>query len=186
MKRPLIILVIFSLAATTACDRPADTETAQAQAEATEEVPSVAGTEEVEFRWLPDGDAQKFKAIEDQLAGFSQAMIEVGHRYNDLHWAGVDRNWGYAEYQLEHIEEAIEAGIIRRPGRADSARPFLDATIPSLQEAIEAQDGAAFDERFEAFTNHCNSCHVQEEVAFIYVTPPEVRLSPAGMPPTDD
>ncbi len=186
MKRTLIVLITLSLAATIACDRSPDTETAQAQAEAAEETPSVAGTEEVEFRWLPDGDAQKFKAIEDQMGGFSQSMIEVGHRYNDLHWAGVDRNWGYAQYQLEKIGDSIEAGIIRRPDRAESARPFLDATIPSLQEAIEAQDGAAFDEQFEAFTNHCNSCHVQEEVAFIYVTPPEVRLSPAGMPPTDE
>lgn len=138
---------------------------------------------DVDYRWLEGSEAEMIQALESQLGGFSQAMIEVGQRYQDLHWAGVDRNWGYADYQLEHIVEAMEKGIIRRPGRAANSMPFLEETVPVLEAAIEAEDGEAFDEAFERFTAHCNSCHLQEEVGFIYVIPPEVRLTAVTAPP---
>ncbi|MBA2661567.1 MAG: cytochrome c [Bradymonadaceae bacterium] len=139
--------------------------------------------EAVEYRWLPDGDAQKFKAIEDQLGGFSETMREVAYRYSELYWAGTDENWAYADYQLEHIAEAIEAGIIRRPARADSARPFLDKNIPALEAAIKAQDSAAFARQFAGLQQACNTCHVAEEVAFIAVQTPSVRWVPVGNAP---
>ncbi len=175
MYRPSIAVVLALSILVSGCE--ADTGD---EPPAADEPPAVDENDEpeatdIDYRWLPDGDAEKFAAIEDQLGGFSATMQQVGHRYVDLYWAGVDRNWDYADYQLDKIGDSIEAGIIRRPARAESARPFLDQDIPALAEAIDAEDGEAFDDAFDDFTQACNTCHGREEVPFVTVAPPEDR-----------
>ena len=162
----IVVSTIFALTAM-GCDEPAPSPQAEDD----------AGSD-VDYRWLPDDDAEKFSAIEDQFAGFSQTMHAVGHRYTELYWAGQDRNWQFADYQLETNNDSIERGIIRRPARAESARDFLDDDIPGLQETIDAEDGDAFDEQFDDLTLGCNTCHAKEQVPFINIGPPEHRLSP--------
>src|SRR3990167_6171567 len=79
--------------------------------------------------WLNLPDNEKFKVIENQFRGFDKTMIEVGYRYNELYWAGVDQNWDSANYHLEKIEHTIKLGLERRPKRKASAlmiTPILD------------------------------------------------------------
>lgn len=160
------------------CDEPDDQPDQPPTAQASDEQQA-----DVDYRWLPDDDADKFKAIEDQLGGFSVTMEEVGYRYTELYWAGRDRNWGYADYQLEKLADAIESGIVRRPARADSARDFLDDDLPPLRETIDDRDGEAFDDEIGDFTAACNTCHGKEEVPFIQVAEPQHRLSPVNPDP---
>ncbi|MFU8803328.1 MAG: hypothetical protein ACNA8W_05925 [Bradymonadaceae bacterium] len=167
------------LIVSTGCHPPSSPATQEPAPQAASEV-----DEEVSYRWLPPLDAEKFAAIEEQLQGFSRTMREVGYRYNELYWAGEDENWEYAEYQLEHIAEAIEQGIIRRPGRAANSRPFLDEDIPALEEAIERESAELFEERFQRLTMACNTCHGLEDVAFIPVRTPTIRVVPAGDAPS--
>ena len=161
----IAISAVFALTVI-GCDEPAPSP------------PSDESDGDVDYRWLPDDDAEKFSAIENQFGGFSETMHSVGHRYTELYWAGRDRNWQFADYQLEKINDSIERGIIRRPARAESARDFLDGDIAPLQETIDAEDGDAFDEQFDDFTAACNTCHAKEEVPFINIDAPEHRLSP--------
>jgi hypothetical protein len=107
------------------------------------------------------------------------AMVETGYRYSELYWAGRDRNWGYASYQLGKIETAVANGLERRPARASSAQ-MLDGSILSVRQAIEAEDAPAMDAALEQLTTTCNACHQAERVPFIRVTPPTARLSPVA------
>ncbi len=138
------------------------------------------GADDIEYRWLPSNDAEKLKALEDQLGGFSQAMMEVGYRYNELYWAGTDRNWDYADYQLEKLVATMELGFERRPARRASGQPFLNEDVPAVQQAIESEDGELFDEQIQALTQSCNTCHAEEAVPFIVVQPRADRLSPVA------
>lgn len=168
----LILLVSIQVA----CDSPEGATSREAE-------PAAVAQEELDLRWLSaESDEARFQELESQLGGFSQSMIEVGHRYNDLYFAVEDRNWDYAEYQVEKIGDAIERGIIRRPGRADTARVFLDEAIPDLQGVIEARNVDGIDEAMNRFTAQCMTCHVEERVPFMVITPPEVRLSPIAAP----
>jgi hypothetical protein len=115
--------------------------------------------------------------VSQHLRGFDMTMVETGYRYAELYWAGADRNWGYAEYQLDKIRQTVELGIQRRPKRAASARLFLDTAVPALQRALDGKDPAAWDRQFTFFTAACNVCHAMEQVPFIAVHPPEQRLS---------
>jgi hypothetical protein len=131
-------------------------------------------------QWLVEGSTdERFARVARHLRGFDMAMVETGYRYSALYWAGRDRNWGYAEYQLGKIETAVANGIERRPARGPSAR-MLEGSVTAVREAIEAQDGAAMDSALEQLTATCNACHRAERVPFIHVAPPTVRLSPVG------
>ncbi len=128
--------------------------------------------------WLTGDSSEKFDTIARQLGGFSVAMQEVGYRYIELYWAGQDGNWDYAAYQAAKIGSAIEDGIERRPGRAESSARFLNNALPDMKNAIDAHDRDTFMQGFTAFTQSCNSCHEAEDVPFITIERPEERASP--------
>jgi hypothetical protein len=105
-------------------------------------------------------------------------MMEVGHRYVDLYWAGRDANWEVAAYELQKLRLAIENGLERRPKRATSARPFLEGPLAAMDEAVSTRDPSLFETRFQGLTAGCNTCHAMEQVPFFEIHPPESRASP--------
>jgi cytochrome c556 len=136
-----------------------------------------------EARWLVDveGDAARFARVAKHLRGLDVAMVEIGHRYAELHWATRDQNFDYATYQLGKIDTALGQGVERRPRRAASARAF-DAVLGDMRAALGRRDQAEVTRAFEALTAACNTCHVAERVPFIHVGPPSVRASVVQTP----
>jgi cytochrome c1 len=128
--------------------------------------------------WLRGTPEEKLGVVAAQLRGFDHAMFEVGYRYSELHWAGRDRNWDYAAYQVDKIKHVIELAMERREKRAASAKVFLANAWPGIKAAVAAKDPAQFQQQFALFTAACNACHAMEKMPFIVVRPPEQRLSP--------
>lgn len=131
-----------------------------------------------ESSWLSGTADERFEKVARQLRGFDMAMVETGHRYNELYWAGQDKNWGYAKYQVQKIRLAVENGLERRPKRAASAETFLKIVVPEVEKAIDSRNPDLFWNRFQTLTSTCNSCHEAEKVEFVVVRPPEIRTSP--------
>ncbi|MFC4871604.1 hypothetical protein [Negadavirga shengliensis] len=128
--------------------------------------------------WLKGTTDEKLDEVAHQLGGFSRTMAEVGYRYSELYWAGQDENWQYANHQIEHILEAMEDGLKRRPVREASAREFMKKSIPAIWELVERENKEAFLEGFKTFTAGCNHCHVKEGETFIVIQEPLNRTSP--------
>lgn len=138
--------------------------------------PELEGTGEGGAEWISGTVDERFQQVGDQLAGFSATMFEVAHRYRELSWAVADQNWDYATYQTEKISDAIALGIIRRPGRAESAEAlFLGQPVDDMLAALEAGDADQVNREFQEFTAACNQCHVAEDMGFVVVGPPENR-----------
>jgi cytochrome c556 len=130
-----------------------------------------------EAAWLLAGsDDERFARVAKHLRGFDVAMAETGYRYSELYWAGKDRNWEYADYQLRKIQTAVANGVERRPRREASAR-MLEGAVTVVKDAIAKRDGAAFDTAFGTLTETCNACHQAEKMRFVRVAPPSVRTS---------
>jgi hypothetical protein len=128
--------------------------------------------------WLARDSGARAEQLERHLRGFDVAMLETGHRYVELWWAGHDGNWEAAAYQLSKIRLAIENGLERRPKRAKSARPFLAGPLTAMDGAVAAGDAELFAARFRELTAGCNACHTAEEVPYFEIGPPESRISP--------
>jgi hypothetical protein len=127
--------------------------------------------------WLGGTADERFALVAKHLRGLDVTMVEVGHRYQELYWAGHDRNWDYARYQAGKIRLAVANGVERRPKRAASAE-MLEGALVLVETSIERQDDALFDQAFEGLTETCNACHRKELVPFMTVVRPEQRLSP--------
>jgi hypothetical protein len=147
------------------------------------DTPPTSGSGDGGAAWLSGSVDERFQAVGDQFGGFSQTMLEVGLRYTDLHWAIEDGNWEYARYQAEKIGDAIERGTVRRPGRDTSSRAlFLDGPLPALMEAIDSGEGDRIRGSFTSLTDACNRCHVAEQMGFLVVGPPDVRVTTLQRP----
>lgn len=124
--------------------------------------------------WLQGSVDERLETVAGQLRGFGATMLEVDHRYSALYFAGQDRNWEFAAYQMEEMAEALEHGLQRRPARAANAT-MLEPALGAVQAAVEARDPGAFDASFAQLTATCNACHGAEDVAFIHVATPTQR-----------
>lgn len=160
MKRIIIILLTFELLA---CHQQPEAKITQGD-------------------WIKGTEEEKLKIVEKQFRGFDNAMVETGYRFQELYWAGQDQNWEYASYQLEKIKLAIENGLQRRPKRAPSAEPFLNATLPEMVKAVSQKDTSVFNLGFRLLTSNCNGCHDKEKLSFFRVKIPTVRQSPIRLP----
>lgn len=127
--------------------------------------------------WLKGDIHAKVDTIAQQLRGFDVAMVETDYRYQELYWAGQDKNWENAFYQLTKIRTAIKNGLQRRPKRALSAKHFLNEALPNMESAVASKDSTLFFKRFNSLTNACNSCHAIEKVPYFSVKSPLVRQS---------
>jgi hypothetical protein len=133
--------------------------------------------------WLSGSVDERFQAVGDQFGGFSQTMLEVGLRYADLYWAIEDGNRDYARYQAEKIGDALARGAVRRPGREASSRAlFLDGPLPALLQALDDGEDERMRASFTSLTDACNRCHVAEQMGFLVVGPPEVRVTTLQRP----
>jgi hypothetical protein len=135
-----------------------------------------------ETDWLKGSVDERFNTVAKHLRGFDMAMMETGHRYAELYWAGMDGNWGYADYQIKKIRTTVQNGLERRPKRAASAETFLTIVVPALEEAISSKDSGMFWNRFGVLTATCNTCHENEQAGFVHIVPPPVRYSVIGKP----
>lgn len=134
--------------------------------------------------WLHSDWDNAREQTERHFRGLDVAMMEIGHRFNELHFAGIDRNWPYAQYQVEKIELALKLALERRPKRAKSAEPFLRETIPYVKKAIQAASKRESTEPFEDVVGRmrtdCMKCHVEENVPHFTVYLTETRTSVIG------
>ncbi|PSL06262.1 hypothetical protein [Cecembia rubra] len=155
-------LFIFLIYLTISCQTP------------TEEKSTAVGLD----GWLEGTTEEKLEEVAHQLGGFSRTMVEVGYRYSELYWAGMDENWGYADHQIEHIIEALEDGLKRRPARTASSEEFMKETLPYMEELVKKEDKEEFLKGFQMLTSACNACHAKEGESYVVIQIPLNRTSP--------
>jgi thiosulfate/3-mercaptopyruvate sulfurtransferase len=117
--------------------------------------------------WLKGTLDEKFAQIERHLRGLDQAMVEIGHRYNELLAAAKARNWEYAQYQTEKIDLSLRLAIERRPKRAKSSQPFLNESLPPVMEAIKAKNPERLEVALKGLHTGCIQCHRAENVLYM-------------------
>jgi hypothetical protein len=127
-------------------------------------------------RLAPDARA---RAIEDQFRGFGPTMAEIAYRYTELYFGGLEGNWDYAQHMIEEMQDAMTAGLARRPGHRKNAEAlFLKGALPQVLEAVKRKDAELFKQRIEALRGACTACHAAEGAPFIRIGVPGARLNP--------
>jgi hypothetical protein len=125
--------------------------------------------------WIRGSSDDRFAQVERHLRGLDVAMAEIGYRYTELFFAVADRNWDYAEYQLDKIELALKLAVERRPKRAASAETFLSEDWEAVKAGVRSRQPGRAGESVRRLRTACMQCHVAEQVPFFTVQLPEQR-----------
>ena len=132
--------------------------------------------------WLRGTTDERFETVTRHLRGLDMAMVEIGYRYQELYWAGVESNWEYADYQLTKLRLSLANALERRPKRRASAEKLFLPLLDDMKRAVVGKERARFEENFARLTAACNSCHSAESVASFRVDVPTERPSPIRAP----
>ncbi|MEX0959118.1 MAG: hypothetical protein WDZ63_07510 [Burkholderiales bacterium] len=120
--------------------------------------------------WLrdADSDAERFRRIEINERGFSQAMAEVGNRFLEVHEAVSHGEYELATYYWEKIEDAINTGLMRRPDRTRNAEGmFLNGPWQQTHAALQSGDRERIRESLRNARQACMACHIAEGVDYM-------------------
>lgn len=126
-------------------------------------------TSEADNWLLNEKDAEKrAELVQEQFGGFGAAMREVGDRWNSIHAALERNNLELALHHWEELHEAMEHGVVRRPGRKASADAFFfDSVWGEVKQDFESGDPDRAWRGFEKGREACMACHVAESMPFL-------------------
>jgi hypothetical protein len=116
--------------------------------------------------------------MEDRFSpGLHSQMVEMQHRHAALWFAGDAGNWGLTDYMIHELEELVEDmeeinPVYREVQVAELLREMTVPAIERMEDAVEAEDRAAFAQAYDQLTTACNACHVASDRAAIVMQRP--------------
>jgi hypothetical protein len=99
------------------------------------------------------------------LPSISDLMIStIQPRQERLWWAGQDKNWEFAGYELGNLRGAFNRMGLAHPIGRDILFPemissVMERPLDELNSAIQSKNGSAFAKAYTDLTEACNSCH---------------------------
>ena len=92
-------------------------------------------------------------------------------------FAGSEKNWELAAYELDELQEGFDDAIKYYPTKdelpiAQMVKDITPGPMGELKSAVEAKDKAKFAKAFDKLTAACNTCHQGSKHAFIVIRRP--------------
>jgi hypothetical protein len=105
--------------------------------------------------------------------GFGEFMSGIQMHHAKLWFAGTNKNWELAQFEIDEIREAVEAITQYNATRPETkAIWMIGPSLDSVSNAIKQSDPQLFRSSYILLTNTCNSCHKVTEHAFNIITIP--------------
>jgi len=93
-------------------------------------------------------------------------------RHLKLWYAGKEKNWNLAQYELGQIKETFQDAMSYYPGLPAADMTTMTKPASELGSAILAKDGAGFVRAFRELTAACNACHQAQGYGAIVIKLP--------------
>ena len=109
--------------------------------------------------------------------GLGEFMTATQLRHAKLWFAGSQKNWDLAAYEIDEIKEGLEDAKRLFPTHegvpvAEMIKTILDPRIEKLEEAVKAKSSSNFVAAFDELTSGCNRCHAGANKPFIRIQRP--------------
>lgn len=112
------------------------------------------------------GIAQPYAPRLGDIMGITQL------RHIKLWFAGNDRNWNLANYELEQIKYSFQDAMTFYPGLPVANMTSMAEPSAQIGLAIRAKDKTKFAKAFGELTTACNGCHTSQGYGFIVIKVP--------------
>lgn len=122
-------------------------------------------------------DSLEMRLADTYKPGFGEFMSSIQIHHNKLWFAGINQNWGLADFEVHEIMEAVDDIKKYQKERKESRMiDLIEPALDSINLAIKQKDTLLFRHSYILLTNTCNDCHQATKFEFnivkIPVTPP--------------
>ncbi len=118
-------------------------------------------------------DQLKGELAKSYKPGFGELMTAVQTHHAKLWFAGKNKNWKLAAFEIHEIDEVIEKIQKYQKSRKESALlPMITPALDSVSYAIIRQNLPLFKKSFVNLTETCNTCHISTQFEFNIVKIP--------------
>jgi hypothetical protein len=129
---------------------------------------------------LPDNNRAAIdsliKVINQLKPGLGEYMLQIRYHHDSLGKAIINKDYERAAYEVDEIKETAEKIGQLNITNDKLQKPFaiffekyLQAPLQVLAEAASKKDDAALKTNFISLTNNCNSCHHENNMAFMKI-----------------
>lgn len=118
-------------------------------------------------------DSLQKKLLDTYKPGLGEFMLGIQLHHAKLWFAGQNKNWKLADFEVKEIGEALDDIKKYCTDRPEvKSIHIIDPAINSINEAIKQKDLQLFKKGFVDLTNNCNNCHRTTQHEFNVVTIP--------------
>lgn len=119
-------------------------------------------------------DSLEQKITDSYKPGLGEFMSAIQVHHAKLWFAGINENWGLADFEIHEIMESIDDIKKYETDRVESKSiPMIEPPLDSLNAAIQQKDVVQFKNSFVLLTNTCNNCHKDVNYSFNDVKIPD-------------
>ncbi|MDX1270872.1 hypothetical protein [Bizionia paragorgiae] len=120
-------------------------------------------------------DSLETKLADTYKPGFGDFMGTMQTHHSKLWFAGQNKNWDLADFEVHELEGTIENILKYQAGRKESQLiETLSPALDSIENAIDKKDYDAFEKSYRSLTIACNTCHKATGYEFNRVKIPEI------------
>jgi hypothetical protein len=119
-------------------------------------------------------DSLESKLADTYKPGFGDFMGSVQVHHNKLWFAGQNKNWKLADFEVHEIMEAVNDIQKYQTERKESKMVgMINPALDSVNAAIQQKNAALFKSSYILLTNTCNNCHRAANFEFNVVKIPD-------------
>ena len=121
----------------------------------------------------------RIDSLEKKLAntykpGFGEFMSSIQVHHAKLWFAGKNKNWELADFEIHEIGETLDAIKEYQSEREESKKvDMLKPVLDAVNDAIQKKDPSLFNSSYLLLTSTCNNCHKAVNFGFNVVKIPE-------------
>lgn len=107
--------------------------------------------------------------------GLGEMMSTIQHHHTKLWFAGINKNWKLAEFEVNELEETFDSISALHGDEFDVGKLIPEIIKPRLKEtsnAIGKKDLVSFKKQYSELSSGCNSCHETTGHEFIKIKTP--------------
>jgi hypothetical protein len=118
-------------------------------------------------------DSLQAKLNDTYKPGLGEFMMGIQEHHAKLWYAGVNKNWQLADFEVHEIGETLDDVKKYCTDRPEiKSLGIIDPAVNAIKAAISKQDMDKFKAGFIELTNGCNSCHKDNQHGFNILTIP--------------
>ena len=120
-------------------------------------------------------DSLEKKVAATYRPGFGEFMSSVQIHHAKLWFAGKNKNWELADFEMHEIAETLDAIKEYQSEREESKKvDMLKPSLDAVKDAIDKKDSSLFNSSYLLLTSSCNNCHKAVYFGFNVVKVPEI------------